>query len=174
MAKPLISACPFCGPSSSPVYVGRRSICVYYVRCDGCATEGPPVEHGAYEANEARAERDAIRAWNRRCKTSTGSRVTIADAERIARAHDNQAVVVLGVGRKGDVTVTTWGETPAKCASIGDWASGLWQNAVSKVPFQTVFGWGNGGKPKPLTEAERAALTAGGRDYDARHQEHAR
>jgi hypothetical protein len=76
-------------------------------------------------------------------------RFTIKDAELIAKSNDHQAVVVLTVERDGTVTVVSYGENKSKCKAIGDWAQGLWKYAVSINPFQTVFGWGNGGVPKP-------------------------
>lgn len=80
------------------------------------------------------------------------SRFTIKDAERIAKDNDHQAVVVLTVERDGTVTVVSYGETKAKCKAIGDWSQGLWKYAVTLIPFQTVFGWGNGGIPKPAED----------------------
>ena len=74
--------------------------------------------------------------------------VKIRDAEHLAEKLDQQAVVILGVERNGTVTVVTYGENKAKCKAIGDWGQGLWKYAVSIIPFQTVFGWGNGGVPK--------------------------
>ena len=76
-------------------------------------------------------------------------RFEIEDAKRIAHVGDHQAVVVLTVERDGTVTVVSYGEDKPKCKAIGDWAQGLWKYAVSIRPFQTVFGWGNGGVPKP-------------------------
>ena len=73
---------------------------------------------------------------------------------------DSQAVVLLDVARDGTVTVSTYAlqpGTPAK--AIAEWADGLWQHAISAVPFRTVFGWGREGVPTPLTAEERATLT---------------
>lgn len=84
------------------------------------------------------------------------SRFTIADAKRIAKENDHQAVVVLTVERDGTVTVVSYGEDKAKCKAIGDWAQGLWKYAVTLIPFQTVFGWGNNGIPKPVTQNGKA------------------
>ena len=67
---------------------------------------------------------------------------------KIADAKDLQAIVVLTVSRDGMVSVVTYGETKKKCKAIGDWGQGLWKYAVSLDPFQTVFGWGTGGKSK--------------------------
>lgn len=78
------------------------------------------------------------------------TRVKISDARMIAKKLDQQAVVILGVERDGTVTVVTYGENKEKCKAIGDWGQGLWKYAVSLIPFQTVFGWGNGGVPKPV------------------------
>lgn len=76
----------------------------------------------------------------------------IKHARRIAKDHDLQAVVVLTVARDGIVTVTTYGEDKKKCDAIGEWGQGLWKYAVSIIPFQTVFGWGNGGVPKKVSK----------------------
>lgn len=97
------------------------------------------------------------------------TRIQIRDAEVLAKALDQQAVVIVGVERDGTVTVVSYGETKAKCDSIGEWAQGLWRNAVSAVPFQTRFGWGNEGVPKPLSAAELAQLGPNGRAFAQRH-----
>lgn len=97
------------------------------------------------------------------------TRIQIKDAEGLAEARDQQAVVIIGVERDGTVTVVSYGENKPKCDSIGEWAQGLWRNAVSAVPFQTRFGWGNSGVPKPLTAAELAQLGPNGRAFAQRH-----
>lgn len=76
----------------------------------------------------------------------------IKHARRVAKDHDLQACVVLTVARDGVVTVTTYGEDKKKCDAIGEWGQGLWKYAVSIIPFQTIFGWGNGGIPKKVTQ----------------------
>ncbi|XYD09879.1 hypothetical protein R1A27_04840 [Methylobacterium sp. NMS12] len=73
---------------------------------------------------------------------------------------DAQAVVLLDVARDGTVTVSTYAlqpGTPAK--AIAEWADGLWQHAITAVPFRTAFGWGRDGVPTPLTADERATIT---------------
>ena len=82
----------------------------------------------------------------------------IRDAQAVADQYDCQAVVVLCVDRDGTVRVISYGEDKKKCDAIGAWAKGLWRTAISKAPFCTVFGWGNGGEPQPLTSAERAEI----------------
>jgi hypothetical protein len=89
----------------------------------------------------------------------------IPDAQRIASQFDCQAVAVLTVERDGTVRMTTFGEDVRKCKAIGAWGQGLWSYAVTAVPFQTVFGWGNGGRPKPLTASEMAKLGPKARQY---------
>lgn len=79
---------------------------------------------------------------------------TIKHARRVAKDHDLQACVVLTVARDGIVTVTTYGEDKKKCDAIGAWGQGLWKYAVTVVPFRTIFGWGNAGKPKGLSKEE--------------------
>ena len=81
-------------------------------------------------------------------------RLTICELKRVAIDKDLQAIVVLTVARNGTVTVTSYCESKKKCRAIGDWAQGLWKYAVSLKPFQTVFGWGNGGIPVEHTLRE--------------------
>jgi hypothetical protein len=92
--------------------------------------------------------------------------MSIATCKRIAKQDDRQAVVLITVARDGTVTVSSYGENRAKCHAIGIWAQGLWDHAVSTVPFRTIFGWGNDGTPLPLTPEERAGLSPAGRAYD--------
>ncbi|MDH2313092.1 hypothetical protein [Methylobacterium brachiatum] len=83
---------------------------------------------------------------------------------------DAQAVVLIDVARDGTVTVSTYARlpgTPAK--AIAEWAAGLERHALSVVPFRTVFGWGRGGLPTPLTAAERASLGEAAQAYADRN-----
>lgn len=91
----------------------------------------------------------------------------IRDAEKLCKDHDLQAVVVLTVERTGVIRIITYGDTRKKCKVIGEWAQGLWKYAVTVIPFQTVFGWGNKGMPKALNpqELEEAELTAAPEDW---------
>ena len=74
--------------------------------------------------------------------------------------------MLLDVARDGTATISTYARlpgTPAK--AIAELAAGLERHALSVVPFRTVFGWGRGGVPTPLTAAERASLGEAGRAY---------
>ncbi len=93
------------------------------------------------------------------------SRVLIRDAAGLAKRLDAQAVVILAVERDGTVTVVSYGETPFKCKAIGDWAQRLWKKCVSVCPFQTAFGWGNGGKPKKMKSVDLLMLGSAGIGY---------
>lgn len=74
---------------------------------------------------------------------------------------DAQAVVLIDVARDGTVTASTYARRPGTPArAIAEWADGLWTHAITAVPFRTVFGWGYGGVPTPLTAEERATLSA--------------
>jgi hypothetical protein len=94
-------------------------------------------------------------------------KANISEAERLAKAHGWQGVVILSVAEDGTVTVTSWAADRPRCNAIGKWAQGLWKHAVTAVPFQTHFGWGRGGRPTPLTETELASLSPAGRQYAA-------
>lgn len=62
---PAALPCPYCG--SLDGFVEMMNICVARYWCNECAALGPPVEDGDYVgAGDRRAERDAIKVWNRR------------------------------------------------------------------------------------------------------------
>jgi hypothetical protein len=77
--------------------------------------------------------------------------ITITELRKIAQAKDLQAIVAITVQRNGTTSVVTYGENKEKCKAIGDWGQGLWDWAISRIPFTSVFGWGNNGEPiEPL------------------------
>jgi len=73
--------------------------------------------------------------------------IKIKDLEKLSKQHNLQAIMMLCVERNGTVSIVTYGEDVTKCKAIGDWGQGLWKHCVSLIPFVTVFGWGNNGKP---------------------------
>lgn len=56
--------------------------------------------------------------------------------------------VVFAIKRDGVVDAHTYGEDKFKCSALAKWISGFGDRALSVIPFQTVFGWGNGGVAK--------------------------
>lgn len=83
-----------------------------------------------------------------------------------------EAIVLIDIARDGTVTVSTYARrpgTPAK--AIGEWAHHLEHRGLSVVPFRTVFGWGCGGVPTPLTAEERAELNEAEQAYADRNSE---
>lgn len=73
--------------------------------------------------------------------------VKIVDAQSILEAKDLEAVVILGVGPDGTISMATWAPTPRKRVAIDDWAMWIWRNTLRPDPFETVFGFGKNGKP---------------------------
>ena len=90
---------------------------------------------------------------------------SIRDAQRLADVNDCQAMVVLYVKRNGDVGYVTYGETKFGCKVIGDWTKGMFNKDVTVSPFQTAFGWGNGGIPKKLTAGQLETLSVNQKIY---------
>lgn len=83
-----------------------------------------------------------------------------------------QAVVILDVTKVGTIHVSTWAEGGGlKSRAVAEWAEGLQSTGLAVVPFQTVFGWGHGGRPTPLTSEQRASLSEAGRAYADRNTE---
>ena len=84
--------------------------------------------------------------------------VKIADAEALAKKHDLQGVLIVAVRRDGMVESITYGDHPAQKIAMGDYADTVMQHTITKVPFQTMFGWGNDGVPKALMPVEKLIL----------------
>lgn len=96
-------------------------------------------------------------------------RPNVGDAQRLLEFFELEAVLIFSVDSRGCLHTATAGANVAKGKAIGWWANGLWgwAKVVSLVPFQTIFGWGNDGKPKPLSP--RDAETVCARFPDAAH-----
>ena len=125
---------------------------------------------------DAQAALDAASAVVSLPLTPSTSDAEIAKAHRIAMCAlaaeklGSQVTVLLDVAADGEITVSTWAREPGTPAlAIAEWANGLWRHALTAVPFRTVFGWGNGGVPLPLTPEERASLAEAGRAYADRN-----
>ncbi len=84
--------------------------------------------------------------------------VKIADARALAEQYDLQGVMILAITRAGMIEAITYGDHPAQKVAMGNFADTIVNNTLTKVPFQTMFGWGNGGVPLNITEEEYAAL----------------
>lgn len=82
----------------------------------------------------------------------------IAEAKRLAQTRDLQACCIVTVARDGTVGWHTYGEDRRKCGVIGRWMKAWMERAITVVPFETVFGWGNGGIAKPLTQSQIDAM----------------
>lgn len=77
---------------------------------------------------------------------------------------DANGCVLFGVHKDGMAEVATYGRSRFDCDRLGAWGHDLLES-MTAAPFQTWFGWGNEGVPKPLTEAELATLSDAGREY---------
>jgi|GEM_PF-5225683 len=67
-------------------------------------------------------------------------------------------LVLLGVHSDGVAEVATWGVTGTDCVRLGEWGKHILHD-LPVCPFQTALGWGNGGVPKRMSDAEIARLT---------------
>lgn len=72
------------------------------------------------------------------------------EAIGLLERHDLRGVVVIAIGRTGVVSTHTYGENKRKCGALAKWIDGFEERALSIIPFNTVFGWGNRGKPEKL------------------------
>ena len=88
-------------------------------------------------------------------KPLEGGKINLDVAKRFMKRHDLQGVVILAIQKDGVIQTLTYGSDKRKCSVLGTWIQGF-MSQLSIIPFSTVFGFGNGGKPMALSEDERA------------------
>jgi hypothetical protein len=74
------------------------------------------------------------------------------------------SALLLAVRDDGVLETATWGATKAGCAVVAAWRDVI-ETEFSVCPFQTWFGWGNGGRPKRLRPEVYEKLSPGGQAY---------
>ncbi len=95
-------------------------------------------------------------------------RVMIEDAALLACRADQQAVVILSVGRDGRLSTVCYGETLAKYAAIQPWAQAIAPVMFDAELFSRVFGTDANGHPRALSPEAFAALPPAARDHATR------
>ena len=95
--------------------------------------------------------------------------MSAAEAGEIRRDYGYRALIVVGVRENGTIDVMTDGRDPADCSVVGDYAQNQFGTHLPRAPFQTWFGWGNGGVPLALTAVQLSELSEAGRRYAARN-----
>lgn len=88
--------------------------------------------------------------------------LSISGLRTIAKKHRYRAMIMVGVRDDGVVDVVSYGQSKEDCRIIGDYAQKRFGDHLPITPFQTWFGWGNGGIPLkvPTMEFRAASLTA--------------
>jgi hypothetical protein len=83
----------------------------------------------------------------------------LCEAMKIApgEVRERAGTVVFGIHEDGTAEVATYGVSRTDCHILGGWGSEF-LNSLTACPFQTWFGWGNDGVPKPFTQAELDSL----------------
>lgn len=97
--------------------------------------------------------------------TATECTLPLTEVEKLVKEYKLQGAIIVAITKEGAIEYHTWGENKAKCNILSRWMSQWFDQAFTAVPFQTHFGWGNKGKPKPLTEEETDSLTDRGRAW---------
>jgi hypothetical protein len=125
---------------------------------------------GALRAHRQSQAYPMTLAWTR---TPGDQDVLDAYLKGLARAAAPQftaamGLVILGIHEDGVAEVATWGVTSKDCQRLGAWGS-LILKELPVAPFQTWFGWGNGGVPKRLSADRLATLTENQQAFVARY-----
>lgn len=93
--------------------------------------------------------------------------MSIEQAGELRERFGYRAVIVVGVRDDGTVDVMSHARDRADCRVIGHYAQAQFGTSIPRAPFQTWFGWGNGGVPMSLTQTQLAGLDNYGRRYVA-------
>lgn len=72
------------------------------------------------------------------------------------RPNAQYGALLIGVRDDGAIDTATWGANRDDCAGMATWRDAL---ELNPAPFQTWFGFGNGGKPLAFSETQRSGLT---------------
>lgn len=79
-----------------------------------------------------------------------------------------RGALILAVRDDGVIDIATWGSNAAACDAIADWSKEI-MDELPVAPFQTYFGWGNGGRPKKMPESDLKMLGEAGRAFVERY-----
>ncbi len=136
-----------------PYYYGRRA-------------DGEQVSATHWQCRRATEKEIISFETDQRARIAAASeKYNIDECKSIAKKNDAQAVVIMRVERDGTVTLSTYGENTLKCNVIGEWAKKSIWGQIARIPFETLFGWGNNGVPKALEKREYMSLSPGGKEY---------
>lgn len=92
-------------------------------------------------------------------------KLPLSEAEQLVKKYNLQGAIIVAITKEGTIEYHTWGENKAKCNILGTWMGEWFEKAFTAVPFRTHFGWGNEGKPQPLSKEEEDSLTKNGRAW---------
>lgn len=81
------------------------------------------------------------------------------DLKSIVKKYDGQGGILILLRDDGVIDTHTYGKSKLQCDVIGNWMKSSFDHTVTKIPFSTVFGWGNGGKVQRITLDEWDSLT---------------
>lgn len=93
----------------------------------------------------------------------------IDEAETLSKQYNLQGCIIIQIYKDGEIGASTYGESKFKCRVLGEWVKGFIEHNLSKVPFITTFGWGHGGIPQRVPQAELDKLNPAGRAYVMRN-----
>lgn len=114
----------------------------------GDRDEVAPPTHWAEDDRKSRS----IACWARGHRNWLNCR-----SERLSQLA-NGCSILLAVQRDGDLHCCTWSPKNADCKGMKGWSQPFMFDQCSIAPFRTVFGFGNGGVPEPLSEDELASI----------------
>jgi hypothetical protein len=64
----------------------------------------------------------------------------------------SRGAVILAIRDDGVIDLATWGEDATACLTTATWGQAM-LGSLPVCPFQTWFGWGNGGVPRRINDA---------------------
>lgn len=125
---------------------------------------------GAIRCDQQRELTPSRAAWGRSPGDHT---VMLSYITGLARLADPQftaarGVLLLGVHEDGESEIATWGIEANDCKRLGRWGA-IILDELPIAPFQTWYGWGNGGVPQRMSADQIASLNDQQKMFVAEH-----
>lgn len=89
----------------------------------------------------------------------------LQDLKEIVEKRDLQGAVLFAITKDGCVEYHTFAENKEKCVILGNWVKIEFSHIFNRIPFETVFGWGNKGKIKKISKKDWDSLSDKAKDW---------
>lgn len=83
----------------------------------------------------------------------------------LVKKYNGQGGILIVFTDDGYIESHTYGKTKKQCKVLGNWWKDAFYRVFTPIPFTTIFGWGNAGVPKRVTQEEWSTLSKQGAEW---------